>query len=224
MSEKIYAWVLKLYPARFRQEHEESAMQLFRDRLRAERGFSRRLRFWLDVIADLAVSLPREHWRQTALNPAAAAATTVRDQVRHTELKQGFRRYLEQSRRAIFFARYEAAQTGSGCIEPEHLLLGILRSDEDLAMRLFKTKENVESIGRKIRTAFPSGRKISISEDLPLSFECKRMLAYGAEEAERRHARRIEPQHLLLGLLRDEKCAVAKIILENGVTPSSFWS
>src|SRR5215469_1638825 len=63
MSEKIYAWMLKLYPAHFRQEYEASAMQLFRDRLRAERGVFRRLRFWLDVIADLAVSLPREHWR-----------------------------------------------------------------------------------------------------------------------------------------------------------------
>ena len=31
MSEKIYAWVLRLYPIRFRQEYEASAMQLFRD-------------------------------------------------------------------------------------------------------------------------------------------------------------------------------------------------
>ena len=35
-----------------------------------------------------------------------------------------------------------------------------------------------------------------------------------AEEAERRNARQIQPLHLLLGLLRDEKCAVAKIMLE----------
>jgi Clp amino terminal domain, pathogenicity island component len=219
MSEKIYAWLLRLYPVRFRQEYEASAMQLFRDRLRAERGFSRRLWFWLDVITDLVVSLPREHWRQTALHPAPAVAMTRSDHVPHTELKRGFKRYITQSRRAIFFARYEASQTGSGFIEPEHLLLGILRSDEQLALRLFKTKENIESIGKQIHTTFPFRRKVSISEDLPLSFECKRMLAYGAEEAERRNARHIEPQHLLLGLLRDEKCAAAKIMLEHGVVP-----
>jgi hypothetical protein len=39
-------------------------MQLFRDRLRAERGIFGRFRLWLEVIADLAVSIPREHWRQ----------------------------------------------------------------------------------------------------------------------------------------------------------------
>jgi Clp amino terminal domain, pathogenicity island component len=214
MSEKIYAWMLKLYPARFRQEYEVSAMQLFRDRLRAERGFSRRLRFWLDVIADFVVSLPREHWRQTTLRPSAAVVMT----------RSGFKRYIPQSRRAIFFARYEASHAGSVFIEPEHLLLGILRSDEDLAMRLFKTNENIESIVRQVRATFSFGRKVSISGDLPLSFECKRMLAYGAEEAERRNARHIEPQHLLLGLLRDERSTTAKIMLEHGVVPSFLES
>lgn len=36
------------------------------------------------------------------------------------------------------------------------------------------------------------------------------MLAYSAEEAERRNARHIEPQHLLLGLLRDENAQLQK--------------
>ena len=36
MSEKIYAWLLRLYPRCFREDYGTSAMQLFRDRLRAE--------------------------------------------------------------------------------------------------------------------------------------------------------------------------------------------
>jgi hypothetical protein len=220
MSEKIYAWVLRLYPIRFRQEYEASAMQLFRDRLGAERGFTRRLWFWLDLIADLVVSLPREHLRQTALHPAPVVAMTRSDHAPHTELNSGFKRFITLSRRAIFFARYEASRAGSGFIEPEHLLLGLLRSDEQLALHLFKTKENIESIGRQIHATFPFRRKVSSSEDLPLSFECKRMLAYGAEEAERRNASNIEPKHLLLGLLRDENCATAKIMREHGVVSS----
>jgi hypothetical protein len=67
MSEKIYGWLLKLYPARFRAEYGAAVMQLFRDRLRAERSIFGRFRLWLDVIADLAISIPREHWRP---NPA----------------------------------------------------------------------------------------------------------------------------------------------------------
>ena len=38
-----------------------------------------------------------------------------------------FERYTERSKRVIFFARYEAAQLGSGSIETEHLLLGLMR-------------------------------------------------------------------------------------------------
>jgi hypothetical protein len=63
MSEKLFAWLLKLYPFRFREEFGASALQLFRDRLQAERGFFKRFRLWLDIIADLTVSAPREHRR-----------------------------------------------------------------------------------------------------------------------------------------------------------------
>ena len=63
MSEKIFAWLLKLYPLRFREEYGASAMQLFRDRLQAEHGFFKRFRLWVDIIADLTVSVPREHQR-----------------------------------------------------------------------------------------------------------------------------------------------------------------
>ena len=38
-----------------------------------------------------------------------------------------FERYTEKARRVIFFARYEASEYGSPCIETEHLLLGHLR-------------------------------------------------------------------------------------------------
>jgi hypothetical protein len=61
MSEKIFAWLLKLYPLRFREEYGASAIQLFRDRLQAEQGFFKRFRLWWDIIADLTISVLREH-------------------------------------------------------------------------------------------------------------------------------------------------------------------
>ena len=36
MSEKIYAWLLRLYPSRFREEYGEAALELFRDRAHDE--------------------------------------------------------------------------------------------------------------------------------------------------------------------------------------------
>ena len=62
MSEKIYAWLLRLYPASFRERFGEEALQLFRDRARDEKGFVPRLELWLDLVADLAISVPREYY------------------------------------------------------------------------------------------------------------------------------------------------------------------
>jgi hypothetical protein len=62
MSEKIYALLLRLFPSHFRKEFGEDALQLFRDRARDEKGFTPRLRLWLDMLADLAISVPREYF------------------------------------------------------------------------------------------------------------------------------------------------------------------
>jgi hypothetical protein len=61
MSEKIYALLLRLYPSHFREAYGDEALQLFRDRARDEKGFFRSLQLWLDLLADLAISVPREY-------------------------------------------------------------------------------------------------------------------------------------------------------------------
>ncbi len=89
-----------------------------------------------------------------------------------------FERFTEAARKAIFFARYEASQAGSEHIESEHLLLGILRTDEPLALRLLKPPESIASIRKQIYEQIPLRKKVSTSADLPLSHESKRILAY----------------------------------------------
>lgn len=61
MSEKIYSWLLRLYPSAFRARYGNEALQLFRDRLRDEKGFWPSLRLWFDLLLDFAVSLPQEY-------------------------------------------------------------------------------------------------------------------------------------------------------------------
>src|SRR5271166_4186699 len=128
-----------------------------------------------------------------------------------------FERYTEKARRVIFFARYEASQFGSPCIETEHLLLGLLREDKALANRFLRSSASVESIRRQIEAQTTLREKVSTSVDLPLSHECKRVLSYGAEEAERLNHKHIGTEHLLLGLLREEKCFAADILRERGL-------
>ena len=122
-----------------------------------------------------------------------------------------FERYTEKARRVIFFARYEASQFGSPYIETEHLLLGLLREDKALTNRFLRSHASVESIRKQIEGHTTIREKVSTSVDLPLSNECKRVLAYAAEEAERLSHKHIGTEHLLLGLLREEKCFAAEI-------------
>jgi hypothetical protein len=133
-----------------------------------------------------------------------------------------FERYTEKARRVIFFARYEASLCGQPYIETEHMLLAILREDRLLLNRLPELASQVQSIRDQISAATPIREKVSTSVDLPLSNECKRMLAYAAEEAERMTDRHIGTEHLFLGLLRETECFGATLLRERGITLEKF--
>ena len=133
-----------------------------------------------------------------------------------------FERYTEKARRVIFFARYEASQFGSPYIETEHLLLGLLREDKALTNRFLRSHGSIESIRKQIEGRTAIREKVSTSVDLPLSQESKRVLAYAAEEAERLAHKHIGTEHLLLGLLREEKCFAAEVLHERGLRLSTL--
>lgn len=62
MSERIYRWLIRLYPSEFREAYGDEVLLLIRDRARDENGILSCLRLWLDLLADLAFSVPREHF------------------------------------------------------------------------------------------------------------------------------------------------------------------
>src|SRR3984893_3792707 len=128
-----------------------------------------------------------------------------------------FERYTEKARRVIFFARYEASQFRSPYIATEHLLLGLLREDKALIFRFLRCHASVALIRLMLEGHTTIREKVSTSLDLPLSNECKRVLAYAAEEAEQLSHKHIGTEHLLLGLLREEKCIAAEILHERGL-------
>ena len=59
MSERIFAFLLYLYPPGFRERYVHEAMLLYQDRYRIETGLYRRVRLWCDLLADLVTGLPR---------------------------------------------------------------------------------------------------------------------------------------------------------------------
>src|SRR5216110_2858193 len=119
-----------------------------------------------------------------------------------------FERYTERARRVLFFARYEASQLGSISIETEHLLLGLIREGKGLTSRIFaRSHLSLENIRKEIEGRTVFREKVSTSVEIPFSAETKRVLQFAAEEAE----------HLLLGILREERSVAASILMEKGM-------
>ncbi|MBI4476148.1 MAG: ATP-dependent Clp protease ATP-binding subunit [Acidobacteria bacterium] len=129
-----------------------------------------------------------------------------------------FERYTERARRVLFFARYEASQLGSISIETEHLLLGLIREGKGLTSRIFaRSHLSLENIRKEIEGRTVFREKVSTSVEIPFSAETKRVLQYAAEEADRLLHNYIGTEHLLLGILREERSVAASILMEKGM-------
>ena len=133
-----------------------------------------------------------------------------------------FERYTERARRVLFFARYEASQLGSISIETEHLLLGLIREGKGLTSRVFaRSHFSLESIRKEIEGQTVFLEKVSTSVEIPFSTETKRVLQHAAEEANRLLHDYIGTEHLLLGILREERSVAATILSEKGMRLST---
>src|SRR5262249_13612742 len=128
-----------------------------------------------------------------------------------------FQRYKERARRVIFVARYEAVQFGSRTIETEHLLLGLIHQDKNLIKGFLGDHSLTEDIRSEIERLSTIREKVSHSIDIPLSDQSKRILAYAVEEADLFSHPRIGTEHLLLAMLREEKCVAAQILNRRGL-------
>jgi len=122
-----------------------------------------------------------------------------------------FERYTEKARRAIFFARYEASQYGSPYIESEQLLLGVMRENKALGT-------HIESIRKELESHITIHERIPTSNEMPLSQECKRILIYAAEEAERLGHKHVGTEHLLMGIRREDQSLAARMLRDHEVT------
>jgi len=127
-----------------------------------------------------------------------------------------FERYTENARRATFSAREEATRAGASCVEPEHLLLGIMCSCEVEIEEAFGLK-SLEDAFRAQIPAKGEGTTPSQSQFIKLSNQSKRSLAYAAEEAERHYSEGIGSGHLLLGVLRESESAASRFLVAHGV-------
>lgn len=130
-----------------------------------------------------------------------------------------FERYTEKARRVIFFARYEASQMGASAIDADHILLGLFREEKHLVVRFFSDPvSTLVSIRQEIESRHANQPKSSQTIDLPLTASAKNALQRAADASQRFSQNYIGPEHLLLGILEEEKSNASGILRERGLT------
>jgi len=129
-----------------------------------------------------------------------------------------FDRFTVRARRVLFYARSQVSQLGSSAIEPEHILLGVLDEGKGLGSRILaRTGGTLDDFRSDIVRRLTCREKVPESDEIPFSASCKRALEYAAEEAGRLLHNYVGTEHLLLGLLREERSVAADVLAARGV-------
>jgi heme-degrading monooxygenase HmoA len=133
-----------------------------------------------------------------------------------------FERYTDEARRSLFFARYEVTQLGGLTIEPEHLVLGVLRAAPQSILRFISGTANAVSLRTALERAAAIGGKISTSVEIPFSPACKSALEQTPLEADAAKNVWIAPVHIVLGVMVRTEGAAARILAEAGLTAAAI--
>src|SRR5262245_36474088 len=129
-----------------------------------------------------------------------------------------FERYTDRARRVLFFARDEAGQAGSPAVEPEHLLLALIREGKGLSARIFeRAGVSPDEVRRSIESRTTRRNASSSGDDLPLSASATAVLEFAAQESNRLLHTYVGSEHLLLGLFREKGSLAASILVERGL-------
>jgi len=129
-----------------------------------------------------------------------------------------FERFTDTARTTLFFARYETTALGGMTIEPEHMLLGLLRADKGSTPHLFAVANLSYSDARnEIRARWGPRQQVPTSVELPFDDLTERILQYAAEEADRLADKHVGTGQLLLGILREDRSFAAWILKEHGM-------
>ncbi len=118
-----------------------------------------------------------------------------------------FERFTDRARRAIVVAQDEARELGHPFIRPEHLALGLTRSEGLAGQALEEFGVTDAGVRERLVAALPRS-EARTGERLPFTPEAKKALELSLREALRLKHSYIGTEHQLLGLLRlDERLA-----------------
>jgi hypothetical protein len=125
-----------------------------------------------------------------------------------------FDRFTERARKVLTLAQEEAQRYGHNYIGTEHLLLGLVRQGEGVAVKVLSNL-GIEptQIRSEVDSILARGER-QVTGEIGLTPRAKKVVELGVDESRRLHHHYIGTEHLLLGLIREGE-GMAAGVLEN---------
>ena len=122
--------------------------------------------------------------------------------------------FTDRVKKVMQFAREESMRLGNDYVGTEHLLLGLIREGEGVAIAVMKNLGvELEELAKDIERAITStGGMMTIGQMIPFTPRAKRVLEVAAQEARAMQHRYIGTEHLLLALIKDNESAASSVL------------
>jgi len=136
-----------------------------------------------------------------------------------------FDRFSEDAKRAMMASRQAALTMDEECIDTEHLLLGLLRTEGCVAgIALEELGFSVESVIVKVEKRAPRGASPVTEENLPFTPSAKKILELAMDQASQAGQDYIGTEHLLVGCIRAGRGIAWQVLDEDlGIQWQAAW-
>ncbi|HMZ38170.1 MAG TPA: Clp protease N-terminal domain-containing protein, partial [Leptospiraceae bacterium] len=113
--------------------------------------------------------------------------------------------FTKRAKRVINeYAQQEAKRLGHDMIGPEHILLGLLREEDSVAIKILKNLNiDLQELRKEIERRTRQGGNTILLDISPNPDKFQRIIDYSKEEARRLKHNYVGTEHILLALLRD---------------------
>lgn len=129
-----------------------------------------------------------------------------------------FDRFTDRARRVMKLAQKEARHWRHGRIGTEHILIALTKAGKGRAANVLGNMNvDLKKIQSEIEKGLKSGLATSKTGQLPFTPGGSKALYFAQEEADSFRQVRIGTEHLLLGLMREEKGIAAKALGNIGI-------
>lgn len=126
-----------------------------------------------------------------------------------------FDKFTNRAKQVIKLAKKEAQRLNHNYLGTEHVLLGLLKLGQGVAVNVLKNMNiDFETVRAEVEKLVGYGPEIQVIGDPALTGKVKKVFEYANEEAANLNHNYVGTEHLLLGLLRQTD-GVAAQVLEN---------